>query len=316
MNRKNSIIFQITIFFCFVFILINLLIYIQFTFDYKVSTNVINEALLFVIPLFIDISLIWFYIFLYKKLKPLSRLKNEINKFSDGNLDINTSVEDEAKDEISEISNEFNNAIEKIRNLNNSRKLFLRNVLHELKTPITKGKLVSDSLDEGRKKSILQRAFLRLEYLLEEFVKLEELTSGHIQLDKKEYRVVDLLDQALDILLIDRDKIDIYTNPTTINVDFDLFSISLKNIIDNAMRYNTKGKPEIVINKDSLIIKNHGKPLKKTFEEYLKPFNREYESIDKGLGLGLYITDNIIKYHGFKLFYYYSNDYHIFKIQF
>lgn len=274
----------------------------------------INKFFWLIVLLFIDILLVWFYYFLFKKLKPLIKLKNEINKFSDGNLNIDTTAQGD--DEIAQVSNEFNNAIEKIRELNGSRKLFLRNILHELKTPITKGKLVSDTLDKGKQKDVLQRAFSRLEYLLEEFVKLEELTSGQINLEKKEYRIIDLLDQSLDILLIDKTQVDIYTNFTKIYVDYELFAISLKNLIDNAMKYNTKGKPEIVINADSLIIKNHGKPLKKTFEEYLKPFNRDYESIDKGLGLGLYITNNIIKHHGYKLYYYYSNDYHIFKIQF
>ena len=116
--------------------------------------------------------------------------------------------------------------------------------------------------------------------------------------------------------MIDKSQVDIYTNQTKVYVDYELFAISLKNLIDNAMKYNTEGKPEIVINKDSLIIKNHGKALKKTFEEYLKPFNRDYESIDKGLGLGLYITNNIIKHHGYKLYYYFNSGYHIFKIQF
>lgn len=279
----------------------------------KSFQNNSNIFWIFVLVL-IDVLLIWFYYFLFKKLNPLIKLKNEINKFSDGNLDIDTSTE--GKDEISQVSNEFNNAIKKISDLNGSRKLFLRNILHELKTPITKGKLISDTLEEGKKKDILQRAFLRLEYLLQEFVKLEELTSGHINIEKNEYRIIDLLDQALDILLIDKSKVDIYSNMTKVNVDYELFAISLKNLIDNAMRYNTYGKPEIVIKENSLIIKNHGKPLKKPFEEYLKPFNREYESIDKGLGLGLYITESIIKRHGYNLYYYYSDDYHIFKIQF
>ncbi|WP_320034048.1 ArsS family sensor histidine kinase [Halarcobacter sp.] len=267
-----------------------------------------------IVLLFIDILLVWFYYFLFKKLKPLIKLKNEINKFSEGNLEIDTTLEGD--DEIAQVSNEFNNAIEKIRDLNSSRKLFLRNILHELKTPITKGKLVSDTLEEGKKRDVLQRAFSRLEYLLEEFVKLEELTSGQITLERKEYRIIDLLDQSLDILLIDKSQVDIYTNLTTIYVDYELFAISLKNLIDNAMKYNTEGKPEIVINSDSLIIKNHGKALKKPFDEYLKPFNRDYESIDKGLGLGLYITNSIIKRHGYNLYYYFNNNYHIFKIQF
>lgn len=262
----------------------------------------------------IDLLLAWFYYFIYKKLKPLLNLKNEITKFSNGSLNIDTGTS--GKDEISQVSNEFNNAIIKIRELYDSRQLFLRNILHELKTPITKGKLISDTLEESRKKEILQRAFIRLEYLLGEFVKIEELTSGKLNLLKKEYRVIDLLDQSLDILLIDKSKVDIYSNATKIYADYEIFSIALKNLIDNALRYNTNGKPEIFVKEDSLLIKNQGKPLKRNFEEYLKPFNREYESIDRGLGLGLYITNNVIKSHGFKLFYFYSNTYHIFKIQF
>ena len=262
----------------------------------------------------IDILLIWFYIFLFNKLKPLLKLKQEISKFSNGVLDINTKVE--GKDEIAQVSNEFNNTIEKIKELNDSRKLFLRNILHELKTPITKGKLISDTLENGKKKEVLQRAFLRLEYLLEEFLKLELLSSGKINLEKKEYRVIDLLDQALDILLVDKTKVNIYPNATKVLVDFDIFSIALKNLIDNSLKYNTNGNPEIFIKEDSIIIKNQGKALNKTFEEYLKPFNRDYESIDKGLGLGLYISNSVIQSHGFKLFYNYNKTYHIFKIQF
>lgn len=251
---------------------------------------------------------------MYKKLKPLSKLRNEITEFSKGDLNINTKTLDQ--DEISELSTEFNNVIGKIRELNDSRKLFLRNILHELKTPITKGKLISDTFESSKKRNILQKAFLRLEYLLGELVKLEELTSGKINLVKKEYRVIDLLDQALDILLVDKSKVDIYTNGTKVNVDYEVFSIALKNLIDNAMKYNTNEKLEIVIKEDCILIKNQGEPLKKTFEEYLKPFNREYESVDKGLGLGLYITNRIIISHDFKLYYHYNHNYHIFKIQF
>lgn len=268
----------------------------------------------FILLLLIDILLAWFYYFLYKRLKPLIKLKDEITKFSNGDLNINTKVK--GKDEIAQVSNEFNNAISKIRDLNDSRKLFLRNILHELKTPITKGKLISDTLDDSRKKEILQKAFSRLEYLLGEFIKLEELTSGKMNLSRKEYRVIDLLDQAIDILLINKDKLEIYSNATKVNVDFEIFSIALKNLLDNALRYNTNGQVEIFVKEDSLLIKNMGEPLKKEFESYLKPFSREYESIDKGLGLGLYITNNVIESHGYKLYYSYSGNYHLFKIQF
>lgn len=260
----------------------------------------------------VDTLLIWFYFFLRAKIKPLYTLKNEIIEFSNGNLNINTKVN--GKDEIAEVSNEFNNAIIKIRELTESRNLFLRNIMHELKTPITKGKLISDTLVESRRKEILQRSFYRLEYLLEEFSQIEELTSGKTTLNTGEYRGVDLVDQALDLLLLEKRHLTIISRDVSFNVDFKLFTIALKNMIDNALKYNTNGNPEIFIEKNFISVRNKGDKLKKPILEYLKPFNREYESIDKGLGLGLYITNSIIKIHKFKLEYTYDKGYHSFRI--
>ena len=262
----------------------------------------------------IDILLIWFLFFLRKKLKPLFLLKENMIKLSSGNLSISTKTN--AKDEISQVANEFDNAIKQLKQLRNSRNLFLRNIMHELKTPITKGKLITDMYDDCERKHILIRVFQRLEYLLSEFVKIEELTSGKISLEKNSYHMIDLIEQAFDILLLDNNKIDVdYEKDLFLDVDFELFSIALKNLIDNAIIYNTNGNPQIIIEKNSIKIINKGEKLKKDIEEYYKPFNHEYEDSSDGLGLGLYISNNIIKIHNFKLEYEYLDGYHNFVIK-
>ena len=53
---------------------------------------------------------------------------------------IEVSEPEMGKDEIAEVSNEFNNAISKIKTLQDSRSLFLRNIMHELKNPHCQGK--------------------------------------------------------------------------------------------------------------------------------------------------------------------------------
>ena len=267
-----------------------------------------------VILIIIDILLIWFLVFLRKKLKPLFILKENMIKLSNGDLSITTKTN--GKDEISEVANEFDNAIKQLKQLRDSRNLFLRNIMHELKTPITKGKLVSDMYDDCERKYILIRVFQRLEYLLSEFAKIEELTSGKISLEKDNYHAIDLIEQAFDILLLDSNKIDIdYDKDLFLNVDFELFSIALKNLIDNAISYNTNGNPQIFIGEDFIKIVNKGEKLKKDINEYYKPFNHEYEDSSAGLGLGLYISNNIIKIHNFKLEYEYIDDYHNFVIK-
>ena len=262
----------------------------------------------------IDVLLIWFLLFLRKKLEPLLVLKENMILLSQGNFSISTKTA--GKDEISQVANEFDNAIKQLRQLRESRNLFLRNIMHELKTPITKGKLVTDMYDDCERKHILIRVFQRLEYLLSEFAKIEELTSGKINLQKENYPVYDLIEQAFDILLLDSDKIDVFDNyDLFLNVDFELFSIALKNLIDNAILYNINGNPEIFIEKNFIKIVNKGEKLKKDIEDYYKPFNHEYEDSSSGLGLGLYISNNIIKIHQFNLEYEYIDGYHNFVIK-
>ena len=289
----------------------------------EIAGNIILEDVLsekefkyfwIVILVIIDILLIWFLVFLRKKLKPLFILKENMIKLSNGDLSISTKTN--GKDEISEVANEFDNAIKQLKQLRDSRNLFLRNIMHELKTPITKGKLVSDMYEDCERKYILIRVFQRLEYLLSEFAKIEELTSGKISLEKDNYHAIDLIEQAFDILLLDNNKIDIdYEDDLFLNVDFELFSIALKNLIDNAISYNTNGNPQIFIGEDFIKIVNKGEKLKKDINEYYKPFNHEYEDSSAGLGLGLYISNNIIKIHNYKLEYEYIDDYHNFVIK-
>lgn len=262
----------------------------------------------------IDVLLLWFFMFIEKKLKPLISLKNDMKNLSNGNLQISTKTD--GKDEISQVAKEFDIALKQLKELRDSRNLFLRNIMHEFKTPITKGRLITDIYEDSERKFILIRVFQRLEYLLSEFAKIEELTSGKITLDKRKYYVVDLIEQAFDILLLEEDVIEVeYSHELKIEVDFELFSIALKNLIDNAIKYKTEQKPKIIINENSIQIINKGKELSKDIKEYFKPFNHDYETATSGLGLGLYISNNIIKIHKFELNYIYEDGYHNFFIK-
>ncbi|WP_265596411.1 ArsS family sensor histidine kinase [Aliarcobacter butzleri] len=262
----------------------------------------------------IDILLLWFFMFIEKKLKPLISLKKDMKNLSNGNLQISTKID--GKDEISQVAKEFDIALKQLKELRDSRNLFLRNIMHEFKTPITKGRLITDIYEDSERKFILIRVFQRLEYLLSEFAKIEELTSGKITLDKRKYYVVDLIEQAFDILLLEEDVIEVeYSHELKIEVDFELFSIALKNLIDNAIKYKTEQKPKIIINENSIQIINKGKELSKDIKEYFKPFNHDYETATSGLGLGLYISNNIIKIHKFELNYIYEDGYHNFFIK-
>ncbi|OHD99687.1 MAG: hypothetical protein A3E21_07710 [Sulfurimonas sp. RIFCSPHIGHO2_12_FULL_36_9] len=261
----------------------------------------------------IDTLILIFFAYLFRKLLPLYRLKNAIRMFKEG--DISLDAPSNGKDEISEVTKEFNLVLEKIASMREARSLFLRNVLHELKTPIMKGSLTCESLEPSHEQERLGRIFVRMNYLLDEFAKIERFSSGAWSLSRVEYRFVDILDHAYDLLLCERDTFTLKGEESglIIWVDFELFAIAIKNLLDNALRYG-KEKPTVVISIDSIKIYSLGDEIPEAKRDFSKPFNRAYEGSSAGLGLGLYLTNSIVQKHGFTLKYFYQNGLNCFEI--
>ena len=272
----------------------------------------LHDTQILFIGFLINLSVLAFFFYIIRKITPLKKLKSSIAEFSKGDLDIHTRVD--GKDEIAEVSNEFDKAITTIKQLQGSRNLFLRNIMHELKTPIAKGKLITDLIEDEKNSQRLSQIFKRFEHLLGEFAKIERVTSNELILNKNRFRMVDILDNAFDLLMIEQDSVEIkLESESEIEVDFELFSVALKNLIDNALKYGTS-KPSIIIEKDSISIISSGDELDSSLFEHV--FNRKFEDSSKGLGLGLYISKNIVEKHGFLFNYSHQELNNIFEISF
>ncbi|EAK0823714.1 HAMP domain-containing histidine kinase [Campylobacter lari] len=274
---------------------------------------------LFLLSFFFSLILIIFlYFSVLRSLMPLKILKKKIKNISAGKIEP-LSEYSQINDEISEISFEFDHAINKIQELVKSRQFFLRMIMHELKTPIGKGRIVCEMLDNQKQKDRLVAIFERLELLIDEFGKIEKVLSRNCQLNLQTYHLSLILEQAEDYLMRDDfyQKVKItYKEDTMIVADLELFSLMLKNLIDNAIKYSVNKACEIICSGDYIIVRNKGIQLKKTFDYYLKPFVREHNTQVEGMGLGLYIINNICNLHGYNLTYSYEDGYHTFKIVF
>ncbi|RLA69515.1 MAG: sensor histidine kinase, partial [Epsilonproteobacteria bacterium] len=238
--------------------------------------------------------IILLYLWIMKSLKPLSTLKSQIQTFSQGNLDIECKSDKE--DEIAEVANEFYHAVTMIRELLHSRQLFLRAIMHELKTPIAKGRLVSEMLDDEKNKARMHSIFERLNLLIDEFAKIEKITSKNFDLIIKPYKMSDLMEASTDMLMIENPKRLITTKiekDYSAEVDFELFTLVIKNLLDNGIKYSTDKHIIVVISENKIEIRNNAQALKEPLENYFKPFHTS----KKGLGLGLYIVKSILDIH-------------------
>jgi len=259
------------------------------------------------------------YISIFKSIAPLKTLSSQIRKFASGDLEIE--CKSESNDEIGEVANEFDRAVKKIHDLINSRQLFLRTIMHELKTPIGKGRIVAEMLEDETAKKRLIGVFGRLDLLISEFSKIEQITSKRYDLSLKEYSLLHVIDQAIDLLMLDdkkrEDQVKVEGDfDFKVTVDFDLMALALKNLMDNAMKHSLNHRVYVKSEGQKVIIANEGEPLKMAIEEYFQPFVSGSKACGSGLGLGLYIVKNIVAQHGFEVLYGYEEGFHHFSIDF
>lgn len=253
------------------------------------------------------------YILTIRKLKPLRKLKRQMDKFAGGDLNINCMIDGD--DEISQVSNSFHNAVEQINKLNQSRQLFLRNIMHELKTPITKGRISAEMLENSKQKERLISTFEKLERLINEFASIEQITSGEGIKNVKPYRLVDILDESIDLAMISPSQVELEIHDDLLlHVDFRLFTTAMKNIIDNGIKYSPDQKIKILANKQKISFASQGKPLKYDLSHYLEPFVQEKIS-HNSFGLGLYIVQHIIKAHQLDFTYEHQEGYNYFNFE-
>ena len=267
-----------------------------------------------IIFLLVAIILLAAYVFVIRKLKPLRKLKRQIAKFAAGEIDEVQNVSS-GNDEISEVAEAFYDAVSQIKNLNASRKLFLRNIMHELKTPITKGRLAAEMIEKSKNQERLVSVFIKLENLINEFAAVEQVTSNIALNNTKICRIDDVIDEALDIAMVDPGQVTISKlEDVSLNADFKLLAIAAKNMIDNALKYSPNKHVNITITRESIKFINEGERLSKELRHYVEPFTKG-ESAQKSFGLGLYIVENIIKAHKLTLSYEYKNGLNVFSFE-
>ena len=267
-----------------------------------------------IFPIGSILFIILLYIATIRSILPLYSLRQKVKEFSNGNYDID--CKSDKKDEIGILSNEFNNSVKKIKKLRDSRQLFLRNIMHELKTPITKGKLSCEMIEESNYQEILKNVFKRQEVLLNEFARIEKLSANEIALKKENYSLQDIVDYSLDILNHEEESVTYNLNPMLLHVDFELFGTAIKNLLDNGINYSDDLHVKIESNENQIIISNQGKELEFPLERYSEPYFLEgkKQQSSRGLGFGLFITINIIKLHNMKIEYNRQNNRNVFTI--
>ncbi len=257
--------------------------------------------------------LTFIYTVLRKKLSPLKALDAEVQKFARGDLDLN--IQPYGNDEIGKIAATFKKAVESLKEQMESKNLFMRNMMHELKTPLTKGRILAESIEDFEEKEMLVNSFERMNEIITELAQVEKLTSRNLKLHPQIVSFDALVEKAKKLLMCQEERIVKAYGNFRITVDPDHFVIVLKNLIDNAIKFSSDHRALIRATPKKIEILSRGKPLKHPLSYYTEPFSQEQKRHD-GFGLGLYIVKSILDIHGAKLSYRHEDGMNIFEITF
>ena len=268
------------------------------------SSNSNSHIYIILVFAILFITIILVYLITLRKLMPLKILKDKVKTLGEENFDFeccNTS----GKDEVSLLAQEFKKTALKLKSLKEARNIFIRNIMHELKTPITKGKFLTQLEFNSENNEKLKSVFNRLESLINEFASIEELISSSKNIEKRFYYLDDVIDNAKDILMVEDEHVISKYENKKLEINFKLFSIAVKNLIDNAIKYSPNKEVVIKSEEQNIIFENSGNKLKYPLKNYFEPsFSNEDKQKDS-FGLGFYIIHNILKANNYTLEYEY-----------
>ena len=251
-------------------------------------------------------------------IRPFDRITKAIMEIGNGHMDGDISVP--TYQETEHISNAFNLLHNQMMNMDSSRKDFVANVSHELKTPITSVKVLADSLlAQQDVPAELYREFL--EDIAEEIEREDKIINDLLALVKMDKSAAELnitsvnMNELAEIILKrmrpiarkrDIELLLVSTREVTAEIDEVKMSLILTNLIENAIKYNREhGKVTVTLDADhqyfTITVEDTGIGIP---EESLNRIYDRFYRVDKshsreigGTGLGLAITKNAVQLH-------------------
>jgi two-component system phosphate regulon sensor histidine kinase PhoR len=209
--------------------------------------------------------------------------------------------------------------VSSVRKYEQSKREFVDNASHELKTPISVLRGIVETLleeeEDQRKRHFLEKALRRIEQmqnLVEDLLTLTKLESGRERLNLSEFKLRELVEEVYDSLEQEFVKREV-SFENLVSEDFEMFAdrqklfLLLRNLIDNAVKYNKRGGKVWVRakkegNKQILEVEDTGIGIPPEHVPFI--FERFYR-VDKGrsremggTGLGLSIVKHIVFLHG------------------
>ncbi len=258
-----------------------------------------------------------------RMIRPIAQMNSVAKDISGGNF--GKRVEIRSNDELGELGESFNNMAESLENNEKTRRDFIANVSHDLRSPLTSMQGFLIALLDGTIPQEKQYKYLKI--VLEETYRLSRLTEGIGDLNRAESSCILLDLEDFDVNELIRENITIFEpqlqgkkvaikaifaeQQTMVRGDRDKISRVIQNLMSNAIKFSDLGgsiEVETTLaerNKVLVSVKDYGDGIPAKDQKYV--FDRFYKgdatrNLDKsGSGIGLSIVRDFMQAHGEKV---------------
>jgi two-component system sensor histidine kinase CpxA len=251
---------------------------------------------------------------------PVDQLRRATRQIASGDLDVRVSPKLKGRhDELGLLAADLDTMSERVRNLLELKQQLLRDVSHELRSPLARLQLAL-SLARREEGSGVERHLARigceadrLEELIARTLKLARLERPMQGIERTQVDVAELLTNIVADVAIEADahgcSVALETaRPLEVNGDPELLRSALENVIRNAVRYAPAGS-KVGIDarrgdgrRIEVIVRDHGPGVpEKDLELIFEPFYRVDAARNRavgGDGLGLAIAARAVAIHG------------------
>ena len=276
------------------------------------SMRTLSEPLL--ILLLVAVSALASFILAVSISRPLRELLQQNLAFASGKLSSRVSRLAKRRDELGQLGRSFNTMTEKISDLLQNQQRLLRDISHELRSPLTRAQLAIGLTEQQQNLQQLPRLkqeLERIDSMLDELLTFSRLDAGQYPLDLSPCELSAMLSELIELNRVDADckqqtlLLDAPA-PSWLEADGRLLCRAFENILRNAIKYSPVGstirlsiEPQAYHLIAEITDQGPGLP-EAELAAVFEPFYRVSNSRDQqtgGAGLGLAIVAMIIRQH-------------------
>ena len=274
-------------------------------------------VLISLVVLLLSGVLIFFYV--RRIMRPLRALTNASRAMTNG--DFSARVEDvQGAPEIREMANAFNTMADQLSDTERSRREFVANVSHELRSPITAISGFVQGMEDGtippeehpKYLKLVSDETRRLTKLIHDLLVLSRLERDDATLDIHDFDICEMLRRAVIRRMGDLERkqmevdCDFREDPCMVRADSDRIEQVVVNLVDNALKFTPQHGRLRLTTEDSadhmtITVADNGTGILP--EDRPHVFERFFtadraHTAGKGTGLGLSICQRILEMHG------------------